>query len=281
MRSMLFTPALDDGRALNGWRFGPDAIILDLEDTVPPERKNEARIKALGVLEASGRDYFVRINSFQTEWWRLDVEAVLHPRLAGLVVPKVESAKAMIELDDILSSYAQSGNSSNSIRLLPIIETVAGWAEIRSIARASRRILALTFGEGDFTLDLGLDWRESPTVAFAKAQLVLESRLAGLAPPHDGVFPRIGDELGLKQSAERAKDIGFGTKHCIHPSQIPVIHAAFSPTPDERRRAASIVAAFEASLKQGVASITVDGQFVDYPVYQRAVNILKEGETNG
>lgn len=277
MRSMLFTPALQVERAMKAWKYSPDAIILDLEDSIAEEKKLEARQCAVSVISQTEQPWYIRINSLETSLWLKDLEAVLHPNLHGILIPKVENADMLKELDAVIARFERDAGRSSPIRLMPTIETVAGYDKLRDIARASERIDSITFGEGDFSLDIGIEWDStSPTIVAVKTSIVLESRLAQLNAPHDGVYPKLRDESGLKENCLFARRIGFGCKHCIHPEQLSVVHEVFSPHASAIEKAERIVDQFEAALREGKASIQMDGQFVDYPVYYRALQVIGE-----
>lgn len=277
MTCLMFTPALRHDRALKAWSYAVDSVILDLEDAVPADRKDDARAATAALVGAHAKPWTVRINDLGTPWWRDDLAAALQPNLASVMVPKVQSAEMIRAVDDILDAHEAAAPGSEPIRLLPIIESVQGLAAVRAIAGASRRVSALTFGEGDFSLDLGLDWDPfGTTLTVAKVQLVLESRLASLEPPHAGAYPKLHDPRGLEKSCELARNLGFGTKHCIHPEQVPVVRRAFAPTEAAVAQARQVVARFEAALAEGSAAIEVNGVFVDYPVYRRAQQTLRD-----
>lgn len=279
MTCLIFTPAMRGDRALKAWSYDVDSVILDLEDAVAADRKDAARAAASELIDRLAKPWTVRVNDVASKWWRDDVMAVLRPNLACVMVPKVQSADMIRAIDDILSSYESQHSRREPIRLLPIIESVRGLAAARAIAAASPRVTALTFGEGDFSLDLGLDWDPfSPLLTVAKVQLALDSRLAEIAAPHAGAYPRLHDLDGLTKSCELALSLGFGTKHCIHPEQVPVVRRTFAPSQAATARARTIVARFEAALAGGAAAIDVDGMFVDYPVYRRAQQTLGVAE---
>lgn len=276
MRSMLFCPASRPERARNIWRFGPDAVILDLEDAVAPERKAEARVQAYEVIAAAARPWYVRINGVDTDLWQEDLRAILHPHLRGILLPKVESGEMVRSVSAFLDAQDAAGTATSGVRIAPSIETVAGLACVRDIAQATPRVEFLTAGEGDLTRDLGIDWDStSPVLTIAKAKVIFASRLAGLAQPHDGVYPTLNDREGLIASCRRARAMGFGSKHCIHPAQIEPIHEVFTPNAASVERARNIVAAFEAALAKGEGAIGVGNEFVDRPVYDRALQVLK------
>ncbi len=277
MRSLLFTPALRPDRAVKAWHYEVDTIILDLEDAVPAECKDEARTLASQAISGTSRPWAVRVNGLGTKWARDDLEAVLQPNLAYLMLPKVQSADDIRSIEDILAVHERRVPRDLPIRLLPIIESVQGLSNARAIGEASERVVALTFGEGDFSLDLGVDWDPFGTVlTAAKVQLAIESRLAGIGRPHAGAYPHLHDPGGLERSCQLARELGYATKHCIHPEQIPVVRRIFAPSAKAVERAQEIVRRFEEALAQGSAAITVGAEFIDYPVYHRAKQTLEE-----
>jgi citrate lyase subunit beta/citryl-CoA lyase len=279
MTCLIFTPALRGDRALKAWSYDIDSVILDLEDAVPAARKDAAREAAAALIDGLAKPWTVRINDLESAHWRDDLAAVLRPNLACVMLPKTQSADMIRTIDDILSRHEAQLAPAPPIRLLPIIESVRGLAAARAIATASPRVAALTFGEGDFSLDLGLDWDPfGTTLTVAKVQLVLDSRLAGIAPPHAGAFPHLHDPEGLAKSCDLARSLGFATKHCIHPEQVPLVRRAFAPGEAAVARARQIVARFEAALGQGIAAIDLDGLLVDYPVYHRAQQTVRAAQ---
>jgi citrate lyase beta subunit len=282
LTSMLFVPGGDERKLAKLDTLRAPALILDLEDAVAESRKPAARrMVAAALAEATTRvPLWVRVNPSGPEATVADLDAVVGPRLAGVVLPKVESAAEVNRVDWYLSALeAERGLPAGSVHLMANIESVAGLAHTEEIAAASSRLECLIFGAGDFSLDAGLDWPAegglSPLVLAAKQRLVLASRAAGLLPPHDGVYPMFRDHDGLRAEAEQAQAIGMFGKHAVHPEQIPVIDAVFTPSDARLRRAQEIVDAFDASESGGVGNIDVGGQFIDYPVAHRARALLE------
>ena len=158
---------------------------------------------------------------------------------------------------------------------MPIIETARGVETAAEIATAGSRIRRLAFGGGDYTLDLDYEWSaDEDVLAYARARLSHASRLGGLQPPIDTVVLQIKDDARFVASAQRGRKFGFGGKLCIHPSQIPLTNAIFSPSPEEIAHAKAVVAAFEAAEASGSASIQLDGYFIDYPIVYKSQRIL-------
>jgi citrate lyase subunit beta/citryl-CoA lyase len=265
-RSFLFVPANRPERFAKALTSGADAVVLDLEDSVPLQTKAEARAavrQAWPQLQAAGCAVVVRINSPETEWGVQDMAALQGlPNLAGLMVPKCESA-AML---------AQVAQAFADVPSLPIIESAAGYLALREIARAPQ-LARLVVGHIDFLADTGLqvssDQRELDTLRF---EVAMCTRLAGLATAVDGVTVSVDDEALIRQDTERALRYGFGAKLCIHPKQVAVVHATLAPTSAQIDWAQRVLAAIEAS--QG-AAVQLDGKMVDLPVVLQAQRLLE------
>lgn len=281
--SMLFVPGGDAPKLAKIPDLAAPALILDLEDAVAEGRKamaREAVAEVLAAPAASVPPLYVRVNSSTPQACLADLRAVISPRLQGILLPKVNSARDVAAVDWCLTALEQQADlPPGQIRIMPVIESVAGLLAAEPIATASPRIECLVFGAGDFSLDIGLDWPARDGVSSlllqAKQQLVLVSRAAGIAAPHDGAYPMFRDLAGLRREAEQARDLGMFGKHAIHPAQVAVIDEVFTPTTEQLARARAIVAEFTASERRGVGNITVGGQFIDYPVAHRARALLE------
>ena len=290
-RSMLFVPATSAEKLAKIAGFGALPCIIDLEDSVAIALKDSARTIAAEHIAASGlsEHLWVRINALPSAWGRADIAAVAVPGLQGIVVPKVEEAGQLVEVDELLRSAEQeNGVRPGTVKVMASIETVRGMANARAIAAVGGRLERLGFGAGDFSRDVGLEWPDpeglSPTLEAAKIELVLASRLAGLLPPDDGSYPRYRDPVGLRAEARHAKRLGFGGKHAIHPDQVSVIEEVFRPSAEALERARRIVAAFEEAESGGRAAVGLDGVLIDYPVVYRAMELLgirQRAEANG
>ena len=252
---------------------------MDLEDAVAIDEKVRARHAVVELLRSRpprGPLAFVRINALSTPFGYEDLLAVAPSRPDGIVLPKCESERDVLVADWLLVQLErQAGLQAGDMRLIPIVETATGLANLDKIASASRRVSRISLGAGDFTLDMGMAWEpDNEAVVWAKIRLILASRIAGLDPPLDTVFPNLDDNDGLLREAQKAKGLGFQGKNCIHPSQVEIVNTVFTPTAVEIARARRLLNAFEAALREGTASIVVDGEFVDYPVAERARRII-------
>lgn len=281
LTSMLFVPGGDEAKLAKLDALDAPALIVDLEDAVADSRKTAARGMVADAIARSTTEnpVWVRVNTDRPSATVSDLATVVQARLAGVVLPKVESAGDVSRVDWFLSALeAERGLAAGSVRLMPTIESVAGLASVESIAAASPRIQCLIFGAGDFSLDAGLDWPAeggvSSLLLHAKEKVVLASRLAGLQPPHDGVYPMFRDHDGLRAEAAQSRALGMFGKHAVHPGQIPVIDAVFTPSAAQIAHAEAVLAAFDASETAGVGNIDVGGQFIDYPVADRARSLL-------
>lgn len=264
-RTLLFAPGNRPERFDKALRSGADAIVLDLEDSVPPAEKPAAR-EAVGrawpALQAAGLPLVVRINAVGSDAGFADLEwlARLH-RPAGVMVPKAESAAALGRVMERLQG----------VPILPLIESAAGHAALAEIAGAAS-VLRLVVGHIDFMADTGLqcsdDEHELTPLRFAVA---MATRLGRLAPAVDGVTVRIDDEERLRQDTRRALRFGFGAKLCIHPRQVGVVHAGLAPSAEEVEWARRVISADAAS---GSAAVQLDGRMVDLPVVLQARQTL-------
>jgi citrate lyase subunit beta/citryl-CoA lyase len=282
-RSFLFAPGNRPRFVENVAHCGADAVILDLEDAVPIAEKEATRHavrKALSTI--SNCPVYVRINplvaatSFSQAIGEADLEAVVCGDLAGVILPKTESASDAQQAEAILHRLEGERHlAPGGIDLIPIIETARGVHQAFDIANAGTRIQRLAFGAGDFTRDIGVRWsRREVESQYARSALVIASRAAGIDAPLDSVWINIRDPRGLMRSSRMAKQLGFQGKMAIHPTQVEPINTAFSPTLDELEYAKCVVAAFEAAEAAGEASVQLDGQMIDYPIVEAAQRII-------
>jgi citrate lyase subunit beta/citryl-CoA lyase len=256
-RSYLFVPGDRPERFSKACTSGADAVIVDLEDAVAPEKKNAARA-ALAAWLHPDHPVIVRINAADTAWFSEDCALAGRPGVAAIMLPKAERP-------DTLEALRAAGARA----VLPLIETAVGYDEARALAGAAG-VERLAFGSIDFQLDLGVTGEDEELRAF-RSGLVLASRLAGIAAPVDGVSTAIDDPAQLAADAARARRLGFGGKLCIHPKQVQVVNAAFSPTEADVQWATRVLAA--AASANG-AAVAVDGKMVDRPVLLRARMVL-------
>lgn len=278
-RTYLFAPGNHARRAEKAFTLDCDAVILDLEDAVAVAEKPATRALVVETLKQNpGKRGYVRVNAWDTEFCFNDILAVTGPWLTGLILPKVEEAAQVIAVDWILANIERDkGMDVGAIDLVPIIETGKGVANVRAIAAAATRVRRLSFGAGDYTKDMSFRWTLAETeIDHARAEIALASRAEGLEPPIDSVWIHIKDTDGLVRSAEKVRDMGYQGKLCIHPDQIGPVNGVFTPTEEQVAFAEKVVAAFEEAEARGLASIQMDGYFIDYPIVDQARRTLDQ-----
>ncbi|MEX5688747.1 HpcH/HpaI aldolase/citrate lyase family protein [Pseudomonas silesiensis] len=262
VRSALFVPATRPERIPKAIATGADRVIVDLEDAVQDNLKDQARDNLQRFLsENPDARILVRVNAPDHRAHAADLQLCRqHAGVIGVLLPKAESAAQV------------HAATSTGKPVWPIIESAKGLAALHDIAGAPG-VERLSFGSLDLGLDLNLTTGSRAAEAFlshARYAVVLGTRVAGLAPALDGVFPSIQDTAGLHDAVQFARDMGFGGALCIHPSQVAIIHQALTPSPEERHWAQRIMEA--ATSGEGV--FVLDGQMVDAPVIARAQAIL-------
>jgi citrate lyase subunit beta/citryl-CoA lyase len=257
-RSYLFAPG-HNAKLLNKvFDAGADAVMLDLEDAVPPDAKATARAMVAEVLP--DRPAWVRVNAARTEWCEADLAAVARDAF-GIRIPKVESAA------DVEWVTARAPGKP----IICAIESARGVLAAQEIA-ATAGVRFLAMGGVDLQRDLNTTGGNLQTL-YVRSHLVLASRAAGLEPPIDSVYPRLDDPTGLREQAEFARSLGFFGKSAIHPKQVDILHDVFTPTSSEIAWAEHVLAAFDAA--GGEALQLPGGEFVDLPVADRASRLLQ------
>ena len=272
-RSLLFAPGNHARRVEKALTLDADVVILDLEDAVAIAEKSATREKVVAAFQAPRRALgYVRVNAFDTPLCFEDLQAVVTPGIDGIVLPKVESPAQLVAVDWVVGALERSrGLPEGGIDIVPIVETGRGVSRLRDIAGSGTRVRRLSFGAGDYTLDVGMTWTlDERELDHVRTALVVESRAAGLEPPVDTVFIHLRETDALRRSTERARDLGFQGKLCIHPDQIGPVNAAFTPSDDDIALAERYVAAFDEAESRGSVSIQVDGYFIDYPIVEKA-----------
>lgn len=268
--SFLFVPATQPDRLPKALASGADMVIADWEDAVAPADKERARsalAEAVAALDGARRErLLVRINAEGTPWFAADLQALpqlMAQGLAGAVVPKAESAQT-------LQAVARAAGPQAA--LLALVESVAGLYAVDVLA-AAPQVARLAFGHLDFQVDAGMacDPDEAELLPMRMA-VVLAARRAGMAAPLDGVTVDTRNPERMASDAERARRMGFGGKLCIHPAQVPVLHAAFDPGEAAVAHARRVQQAMQ---EAGGGVCVLDGRMVDAPVLAQARQTLE------
>lgn len=258
-RSLLFVPGNRPERFAKALNSGADAVILDLEDAVAPERKDEARA-AIAAWLTPGRPVLIRVNARDTPWFEQDARLCTVRGVAGVVLPKAQSATDVIELVT---------RTRSRMPVFPLIESAEGMHRALEIARAPH-VHRLIFGTLDFCADLNMASDGSELDPY-RAQLALISRVAHIGAPIDGVTPAIDNEAALHADTLNAKRRGFAGKICIHPKQVDTVNRCFAASEAELAWAREVLEAFA---QANGAAVAVQGKMVDRPVVMRAQAIL-------
>jgi citrate lyase subunit beta / citryl-CoA lyase len=268
IRSYLYVPGDDPRRIEKALATGADAVVIDLEDSVAPNRKEEARSNAATVLESvPARPVFVRINAPGSELAARDIAAVAALQLSGLRLPKVESLESVRLVAETLEAL----RSEASIQCL--IESALGLELALEIARSHERVAGISLGEADLAADLGV--RDEAGLLYARSRIVSASRAAGLPGPVQSVYTNVKDLDGLRRSTEEGKNMGFVGRSAIHPSQVPIINEVFTPTEEEVAEAQELLERLEGEAESGTGAFVLeDGRFVDRAVVESARRTL-------
>ena len=288
LRSWMFVPGhrqrmIDKALGLNA-----DAIMLDIEDGVAPNEKDQAR-KNIG--ESLGRKKtpgslarYVRINAIGHPRMDADLDAVVRPGLEGLVLPKVDTVAEARKVDAILTDReSKLRMPSGGIKLLIAIESPKGLLNAPAIAASSSRVTGLMFGAEDFGREIGLPAvreGEARDLIFARSAMVIAAASAHVQAI-DGVWVDLNDGAGLLGFARQSRRLGFSGMSCIHPAQVDAINATFSPTAEEIDYCQKVLQAFEEANARGDGSIAFGGQLIDRPIIERARRTIDMAKSLG
>lgn len=276
LRSLLFAPGNHARRLERVSEFGADAIVLDLEDAVADTEKTLARSMVREALPKYPEDLIVivRVNGTTTGRTQEDVDAIVCADVDCIMVPKIEHADELIAVDKMIAAAEQrQGLPVGGIRMLALVETALGLTRVEAIcAGAPERLVTIGFGAGDFTVDLGIDLTNNGReVMYARSKIVIAARAAGLRAPMDGPFLHLQDIDHLIADTQLSRQLGFDGRVVVYPPQVEHVHAAYSDlSPEEVDIVTKIVDQFEEALTRDLASIQVEGRFIDYPIYYRA-----------
>ena len=278
LRTLLFVPGNQERRLEKARLIPADALILDLEDSVPPSEKDSAREKVAATIDglaSSGKGIVVRINSLPTPYAVSDIKAVATRRLKGICLPKSESADDIRRADALLAdAEKESGLDVGSIGILALIETPKGIINACDIVSASPRIMGAIFGAEDFALEMGINrTKEGSEIFYPRTVLAVACHAANVLAI-DSVYTDVRDTDGLIRETRVVAQLGFQGKAVIHPDQVGPVNQVFLPSDDEIAQARRVVQAFEAAVEQGQASTSIDGKMIDAPVAERARKVL-------
>ena len=288
VRVALFAPGLKERVMTKAMESGADAVILDLEDSVPLADKAEARaLVAKTIDQAAGRGgpaIWVRVNAAATAFLEDDLQAVVRPGLDVVLLPKAETTEDVQRMAAAIERHeAAHKMTPDSVAIVPMIESALGVRNCFDLIKASPRVAATCFGsarDGDLQTDLGCAWSiEGTELLYARSKVLLDTRAAG---PHlvplDGVFSDLNDEAGLIADSKLSARLGYVGRTVIHPKQIAPVRQAYAVPESEVAYYRKVVAEFEKAERAGTAAIQVDGKLIDYAMVQRARRVLELAE---
>ena len=290
MRSMLFVPA-------NSWRMittatteGADAVILDLEDGCPMAEKETARVFArdsIPMLKEHGMDVFVRANSLETGLTATDISYVAVEGLDGIMLAKTESGEDIASVDKLLQEQeGEKGLAPKGMALIALIETPKGILNLREIIAASQRVIALGFGAGDFSREMGAGMGVTklspeeyfPMVLHARSSIAMAARAVGIQAIDTPFFGLLIDLEGLAKESEKVKLLGFSGKQLTHPRHVAVVNEVFSPAKEDVDFAKTVIGAYEEAKAKGLGATSLGGKMIDYGTFKRAEALLALAE---
>lgn len=274
--SRLYLPGNTPSMMLNAGIHQPNGIILDLEDSVAPDKKGEARLlvrNALCQVDFYGAERMVRIN--QLPEGLDDLEEVVPYQVHLILLPKCEHGSQVKQVEEKIRTIQKNRGLKRNIYMMPIIESCLGVEHAFEIATASDLVVALAIGLEDYTADLGVKrTEEGKESLYARTRLVNACKAAGIQAI-DSVYSDVANMEGLTQNVLRSKALGFEGMGCIHPRQVPVIHAGFAPVKEEIEKAQKIVEAFHEAEAKGLGVIALGSKMIDPPVVKRALKTIQ------
>jgi citrate lyase subunit beta / citryl-CoA lyase len=280
IRSMLLVPGIRRDFLEKAPDAGADALVLDLEDSVPATAKSEARsIVAAALTQSAGHLTFIRFNHPSDGELERDLSVLAPHENQAIMLSKVGGPQDIAELDTRLSNFERSVKlRPHSISIVIMVESSLGLRNMFDTLRSASRIRGAalaTAEEGDFMNDIGGQWTPgAEALTYARGKFVCDARAAGVNWVLDGAFINLGDNDALEKESRIARVHGFNGKAAIHPRQVPVINKVFSPTPEELKRAQQMIEAFRIAEAAGHGAIRFQGMMVDYANVRRAEQIL-------
>jgi len=280
-RSILIMPANRADMLAKAPSYGADALMFDLEDSVPVAEKPKARELAREYIARHRAEnaIYVRVNDIGTGLTEDDLRAVAVEGLIGVKLPKVEAPETIHAVDAVLTALERErGLAAGAIGLDVGLESAKGVWFAYEILSASPRIHSVMIGtaqDGDLQTDLGYSWSaEGTEVLYLRSRVVLAARAAGVEHLLDGAYSNVRDPEGLRVASEAARRLGYRGRSVIHPNQIAIVNRAFTPGAQELDYYRRVIEAFDAAVARGSAATTVDGKLVDYAMVGMARRVL-------
>ena len=276
LRSLLFVPGNNSKFLEKAKTMHADIVCLDLEDSVPQNEKETARILIRQALEKRPEytaEVYVRTNSPSSGLISDDLSKIVHRGIDGIVIPKVNNSKEIRKIEKQLT-VLEKKNKLKKIELMPSIESAEGVVNAYSIALSSNRISALVFGVFDFLNDMEIEYnKQAEGAKYARAKIPIEAKAAGKYAV-DAIWQDLNDEAGLEQDCIMGRNLGYVGKSIIHPNQIQTTHRIFYPTQTEIEWAKKVYQAYIESAKKKKGATMVEGKMIDEVHFKRAKALL-------
>lgn len=284
-RTSLYASGSSAAKMLEARFYNQDCIVYDLEDSVSQGEKDAARFLVYQTVRYHKPDnqyVLIRVNGLYSAYIEEDLQAAVRARPDAIRLPKVEHPEEVQRIDQKISEIEKAaGIPVGTTELWCNIESVLGAVNAQSISTASPRVVALALGAEDYTASMGaLRTKAGPEIFYARMQVLQACRLAGISA-QDAVFSDFRDTEGLKEDLKTTRTLGFDGKTVIHPSQIDLVNAAFTPSQKEIRYAERVLAALRDGEKQSTGVVSLDGSMIDKPMEIRAKTILAQAEAAG
>lgn len=269
----MFVPGNNPGMMQDAFIYGPDSIMLDLEDSVTMAEKDAARLlvhNALKTIDYGNTEMVVRINPLNTTYGKKDVEAVVKAGVHVIRMPKTETAEEVREVEREIERVEKEIGCLGRTKIMAAIESTLGIVNAYEIAVASERMMGIALGAEDYCANLKTQRSpEGTELLFARQQIVVAARAAGI-DALDTVYSNLNDMETFRKEVELIKQLGFDGKSIINPRQIEIVNEVFAPTEKAIEKAKTIIAAIKEAEKRGSGVIAVNGKMVDRPVVIRA-----------
>lgn len=277
-RSILFVPAVSDRFIESALRQPADVLQIDLEDSVGPDQKTEARARAGAIADrfaAAGRNVTVRVN----RPWRLlvrDLEAVVRPSVLAVALPKVPDAAFIQSVSEVLDELEhEQGMARGHTRIIAMVEDAQGLSAMNEIAAAHPRVVGLIVGAEDLAVSLQMSVADDGLYV-PNVMAVTAARRAGILPiGFIGSVADFKDTEAFRARIQRARKLGFESAFCVHPSQVAILNEAFAPSAQELAHAQAVLDAYDAQLRAGKAAFSLQGRMVDLPVVDQARQVMR------
>lgn len=278
-RTMLYLPGNNPAMLTDAIIYNSDSIMIDLEDSIPVNEKDTARLltyHALKSLDFKGIEVVVRINGLETPYGEEDIKAVVAGGVDVIRLPKTETKEDLYAVEALIEEEEKrNGLEIGTIKMMAAIESPLGVHNALDIAQASKRLIGIALGAEDYVTSLKTNRSDGGTeLLYARSQILVAARIAGIYAL-DTVYSDVNNIEGFKEEVRYIKQLGFDGKSVIHPSQVRAVHEIFCPTESEIDYSERVLKEINKAHKEGLGVITVDGKMIDQPMIERAERVIE------